>query len=161
MIILVMGVSGSGKTTIGQKLAESLNFQFRDADDFHPDENIQKMRNNIPLTDGDRLPWLETMQGVIDQWLKENQNVVLTCSGLKEKYRQMLCRDPEKMKLVYLKGSYELIESRLKQRKNHFMKFNLLQSQFEDLEEPTGVILVDISQSPVEIIQEIQQALIQ
>ncbi|KKD39212.1 gluconokinase [Limnoraphis robusta] len=160
MIILVMGVSGSGKTTIGQQLAKSLNFQFRDADEFHSDENIQKMRNNIPLTDADRQPWLETMQAAIDQWLEQNQNVVLTCSALKDKYRKMLWRDPEQIKIVYLKGTFELIESRLKQRQDHFMKSDLLKSQFEDLEEPEGVILADISQTPSEIIEKIRKAFI-
>ncbi|MFY7803119.1 MAG: gluconokinase [Limnoraphis robusta] len=160
MIILVMGVSGSGKTTIGQQLAKSLNFQFRDADEFHSDENIQKMRNNIPLTDADRQPWLETMQAAIDQWLEHNQNVVLTCSALKDKYRKMLWRDPEQIKIVYLKGTFELIESRLKQRQDHFMKSDLLKSQFEDLEEPEGVILADISQTPSEIIEKIRKAFI-
>ncbi|MEA5520109.1 MAG: gluconokinase [Limnoraphis robusta] len=160
MIILVMGVSGSGKTTIGQQLAKSLNFQFRDADEFHSDENIQKMRNNIPLTDADRQPWLETMQAAIDQWLEQNKNVVLTCSALKDKYRKMLWRDPEQIKIVYLKGTFELIESRLKQRQDHFMKSDLLKSQFEDLEEPEGVILADISQTPSEIIEKIRKAFI-
>ncbi|MCG5059953.1 MAG: gluconokinase [Limnoraphis sp. WC205] len=160
MIILVMGVSGSGKTTIGQQLAKSLNFQFRDADEFHSDENIQKMRNNIPLTDADRQPWLETMQAAIDQWLEQNQNVVLTCSALKQKYRQMLWRDAEQIKIVYLKGTFELIESRLKQRQEHFMKSDLLKSQFEDLEEPEGVILADISQTPSEIIEKIRKVFV-
>ncbi|WP_413168205.1 gluconokinase [Capilliphycus salinus ALCB114379] len=159
MIILVMGVSGSGKTTIGQKLAETLNFQFRDADEFHSDENIRKMANNIPLTDEDRQPWLEKMQAAIDRWLQEKQNVVLTCSGLKEKYRQMLWRDSEQMELVYLKGSFELIEERMKKRQDHFMKANLLKSQFEDLEEPIVGIWVDISQTPAEIVQEIKKVL--
>jgi gluconokinase len=155
-----MGVSGSGKTTIGQQLAKSLNFQFRDADEFHSDENIQKMRNNIPLTDADRQPWLETMQAAIDQWLEQNQNVVLTCSALKQKYRQMLWRDAEQIKIVYLKGTFELIESRLKQRQEHFMKSDLLKSQFEDLEEPEGVILADISQTPSEIIEKIRKVFV-
>jgi gluconokinase len=155
-----MGVSGSGKTTIGQQLAKSLNFQFRDADEFHSDENIQKMRNNIPLTDADRQPWLETMQAAIDQWLEQNQTVVLTCSALKQKYRQMLWRDAEQIKIVYLKGTFELIESRLKQRQEHFMKSDLLKSQFEDLEEPEGVILADISQTPSEIIEKIRKVFV-
>ena len=159
MIILVMGVSGSGKTTIGTKLAESLNFEFRDADEFHPEENVRKMRDNIPLTDEDRRPWLEKMQAAIDRWLQDNKNVVLTCSGLKEKYRQMLWRDPENMELVYLKGSFELIEDRLKKRHDHFMKADLLNSQFKDLEEPTGGIWVDISKTPPEIVREIRSAL--
>ncbi|MEL7036150.1 MAG: gluconokinase [Cyanobacteria bacterium J06592_8] len=159
MIIIVMGVSGSGKTKIGQQLAEGLNFQFRDADEFHSADNIEKMGNNIPLTDEDRQPWLETMQAEIERWLEDNQNVVLSCSALKEKYRQMLWRDPDQMKLVYLQGSYTLIAERLKNRQDHFMKADLLKSQFSDLEEPKEGIWVDISQTPSEIVREIREVL--
>ena len=156
MIILVMGVSGSGKTTIGTKLAESLGWQFRDADDFHPPENIEKMRQGIPLDDADRLPWLQKMQNLIKQCLSENTNLVLTCSALKESYRQMLLINKEFIQLVYLKGSFELIEKRLKERRNHFMTEKLLKSQFENLEEPDNAITVDISESLETIVQEIQ-----
>ncbi|MDY7020969.1 MAG: gluconokinase [Cyanobacteriota bacterium] len=159
MIIIVMGVSGSGKTEIGQQLAESLDFQFKDADEFHSHENIDKMEKNIPLTDEDRQPWLETIQTEIDRWLQQNQNVVLGCSALKAKYRQMLWRDSENMKLVYLQGSYTLIEERLKNRQDHFMKADLLKSQFSDLEEPKEGIWIDISQTPSEIVKQIREAL--
>lgn len=151
-----MGVSGSGKTTIGTKLAESLGWQFRDADDFHPPENIEKMRQGIPLDDADRLPWLQKMQNLIKQCLSENTNLVLTCSALKESYRQMLLINKEFIQLVYLKGSFELIEKRLKERRNHFMTEKLLKSQFENLEEPDNAITVDISESLETIVQEIQ-----
>lgn len=154
-----MGVSGSGKSTIGQKLAEEINFKFKDADEFHSEDNVKKMRKNIPLTDSDRQPWLQRMQVEIDHWLEQNQNVVLACSALKEEYRQILWRDDQAMKLVYLKGSYQLIEERLKQRSDHFMKADLLKSQFETLEEPKGGIGVDISLSPPEILQKIRVAL--
>ncbi|MEO1431331.1 MAG: gluconokinase [Cyanobacteria bacterium J06633_8] len=159
MIILVMGVSGSGKTTIGEKLSESLGWEFGDADIFHPQENIHKMRNGIALTDADRLPWLQKMQDVIKQRLLENTNLVITCSALKESYRQMLLVDCESVKLVYLKGSFELIQQRLKQRKNHFMSEKLLKSQFETLEEPLDAITVDISQSLEVIVREIAEKL--
>ncbi|MEM7716275.1 MAG: gluconokinase [Cyanobacteria bacterium P01_A01_bin.68] len=159
MIILVMGVSGSGKTTIGEKLAESLGYKFADADDFHPQENIEKMRNGIALSDKDRLPWLQKMQDVIKQHLLENTNIVITCSALKASYRQMLLIDHESVKLVYLKGSFELIHKRLKERLNHFMSEKLLKSQFEILEEPLEAIEVDISQPLEVIVQEILEEL--
>ena len=159
MIILVMGVSGSGKTTIGEKLAESLGYKFADADDFHPQENIEKMRNGIALSDKDRLPWLQKMQDVIKQHLLENTNIVITCSALKASYRQMLLINHESVKLVYLKGSFELIHKRLKERLNHFMSEKLLKSQFEILEEPLEAIKVDISQPLEVIVQEILEEL--
>ena len=159
MIILVMGVSGSGKTTIGEKLAESLGYKFADADDFHPQENIEKMRNGIALSDKDRLPWLQKMQDVIKQHLLENTNIVITCSALKASYRQMLLINHESVKLVYLKGSFELIHKRLKERLNHFMSEKLLKSQFEILEEPLEAIKVDISQPLEVIVQEILEKL--
>ena len=159
MIILVMGVSGSGKTTIGKKLAESLGYKFADADDFHPQENIEKMRNGIALSDKDRLPWLQKMQDVIKKHLLENSNIVITCSALKASYRQMLLINHESVKLVYLKGSFELIHKRLKERLNHFMSEKLLKSQFEILEEPLEAIKVDISRPLEDIVQEILEKL--
>ena len=149
-----MGVSGSGKTTIGEKLAESLGYKFADADDFHPQENIDKMRNGIALSDKDRLPWLQKMQDVIKKHLSENTNIVITCSALKESYRQMLLINHESVKLVYLKGSFELIHRRLKVRLNHFISDILLERQFDILEEPFDAITVDISQ-PFEVIEEV------
>lgn len=146
-----MGVSGSGKTTVGEKLAESLGWEFRDADDFHPQENIEKMQNGIALNDTDRIPWLQKMQDVIKQGLSENTDIVITCSALKESYRQMLLIDGESVKLVYLKGSFELIHKRLTERLNHFMSEKLLKSQFDILEEPLDAITVDILE-PLEVI---------
>ncbi|MCC3444366.1 MAG: gluconokinase [Microcoleus sp. PH2017_03_ELD_O_A] len=151
MIIMVMGVSGSGKTTVGKLLAESLNWDFSDADDFHPPGNIEKMSRGIPLEDADRLPWLLHLQGTIDRWLLENKNVVLACSGLKASYREMLFRDKQQMKIVYLKGDFELFAARLKTRENHYMKVDLLSSQFATLEEPENAIIIDASQ-PLEVI---------
>jgi gluconokinase len=158
MIILVMGVSGSGKTTIGSQLAESLHWQFHDADDFHPAANIEKMRRNIPLTDADRQPWLMALQQAIEEWLQAQTNAVLACSALKVEYRQRLCLSPL-VKLVYLKGSFELIQQRLQQRQGHYMKADLLQSQFDTLEEPEAAIQVDIDQPPSAIVAEIRTAL--
>lgn len=157
MIIIVMGVSGTGKTTIGTRLAESLEWEFSDADSFHPQANIEKMRSNKALDDEDRMPWLLAQQEAIDGWLKEDKNIVLACSALKAKYREILWRNPKRMRLVYLKGSFDLIAERLRKRKNHFMPENLLKSQFDDLEEPdpNESIWVDISQPPEAIVQEI------
>ena len=151
MITIVMGVSGSGKTTVGKLLAQSLNWDFSDADDFHPSANIEKMSLGIPLEDGDRLPWLLQLQAAIDRWLLENKNVVLACSGLKASYREMLCRDLQRMKIVYLKGSFHLLATRLKTRENHYMKADLLLSQLDTLEEPEDAIIIDASQ-PLEVI---------
>ncbi|MCC3415456.1 MULTISPECIES: gluconokinase [unclassified Microcoleus] len=160
MIIMVMGVSGSGKTTVGKLLAESLNWDFSDADDFHPPGNIEKMSRGIPLEDADRLPWLLHLQGTIDRWLLENKNVVLACSGLKASYREMLFRDKQQMKIVYLKGDFELFAARLKTRENHYMKVDLLSSQFATLEEPENAIIIDASQQLELMVRQIKNDLI-
>ncbi len=159
MIIIVMGVSGSGKTTIGKLLADSLEWEFSDADTFHSPENVEKMRRGIPLTEDDRIPWLEDLQTAIKHWLQENKNVVLACSALKDSYRQFLVLDSERIKLVYLKGSYELIQMRLQERSNHYMSKKLLDSQFYTLEEPVDTLCIDIAQSPQIIVQNIRTAL--
>ncbi|MEG3935403.1 MULTISPECIES: gluconokinase [unclassified Microcoleus] len=151
MITIVMGVSGSGKTTVGKLLAQSLNWDFSDADDFHPSANIDKMSRGIPLEDADRLPWLLQLQAAIDRWLLENKNVVLACSALKTSYRELLYRDPKRMKIVYLKCSFQLLATRLKTRENHYMKADLLLSQLDSLEEPQDAIIIDASQ-PLELI---------
>jgi gluconokinase len=159
MIIIVSGVSGSGKTTIGELLAKSLNWDFQDADSFHPSSNINKMRQGVALTDADRIPWLETLQIAIQKWLQENKNVVVACSALKAKYREYLLVDRELVQLVYLQGSFDVISQRLSQRENHFMSGQLLQSQFDALEEPVDAIKVDISRSTAETLAEILQQL--
>ncbi|MBW4435304.1 MAG: gluconokinase [Pelatocladus maniniholoensis HA4357-MV3] len=159
MIILVMGVSGSGKSTIGKLLADSLDWKFSDADHFHSPQNIAKMRRGIPLDDGDRLPWLQDIQAAIKKWLEENQNVVLACSALKISYRQYFFIGDERIKLVYLHGSFALINKRLQERHNHFMSENLLKSQFDTLEEPTDALCVDISPSPEVIVENIRESL--
>jgi len=151
MITIVMGVSGSGKTTVGQLLAQSLNWDFSDADHFHPSANIEKMSRGIPLEDADRLPWLLQLQAAIDRWLLENKNVVLACSALKASYREMLCRDQQRMKIVYLKCSFEVLAARLISRENHYMKADLLLSQLDTLQEPEDAIIIDASQ-PLELI---------
>lgn len=158
MIILVMGVSGAGKTTIGQQLAETLYWQFQDADRFHSAANIEKMRRGIPLSDSDRLPWLLAMQQAIAGWLQTQTNTVLACSALKSEYRQRLSQSSQ-VKQVYLKGSFALIQQRLQQRQEHYMPADLLQSQFDTLEEPEDAFQVHIDQSPTAIVAQIRQAL--
>jgi gluconokinase len=155
MIVIVMGVSGSGKTTVGKLLAASLNWDFVDADDFHPAANIEKMSRGIPLDDADRMPWLRQIQSAIGDWLQAKKNAVLACSALKATYRDLLCGDRVQMKLVYLKGDFELISQRLQQRSNHYMKANLLSSQLAALEEPQNAIVIDASQPPEAIVQQI------
>lgn len=150
-----MGVSGSGKTTVGRLLARTINWDFSDADDFHPAANIAKMRRGIALDDADRIPWLLELQSTIADWLQTKKNVVLACSGLKATYRDLLSVDRTQVKLVYLKGDFELISQRLQQRSNHYMKPNLLSSQFATLEEPQNAIIIDASQRPEEIVQQI------
>ncbi|MDJ0736918.1 MAG: gluconokinase [Nostocaceae cyanobacterium] len=159
MIILLMGVSGTGKTTIGQLLATVLEWKFEDGDDFHPPGNIDKMQGGIPLDDGDRIPWLLTLQKAIKEWLKEDKNVVLACSALKESYRQLLLVDAENIKLVYLQADFETIQKRLQERQNHFMPEKLLKSQFDALEEPNNAISVDVSQPKDVILQTIRESL--
>ncbi|BAY10870.1 gluconokinase [Calothrix sp. NIES-2098] len=159
MIILVMGVSGSGKTTIGKMLANSLGWTFSDADTFHSQQNVEKMRQGIPLSEADRKPWLRDLQTAIKHWLQENKNVVLACSALKYSYRQFLVVDSDRVKLVYLKGSYQLIQQRLQERQNHYMSAQLLTSQFETLEEPLETIYIDIAEPPQAIVQNIRTIL--
>jgi gluconokinase len=148
-----MGVVGAGKTTIGNLLAQKLGWQFADADDFHSRENFDKIRHGIALTDADRAPWLRTLHSAIKQWNSEQKNVVLACSALKRSYRDAL--QAGDVRFVYLKGSYDLILSRLRLRHGHFASESILKSQLEDLEEPEGAITVNIERTPAEIVAEI------
>ncbi|MBD2435578.1 gluconokinase [Nostoc sp. FACHB-110] len=159
MIIIIMGVSGAGKTTIGKLLANSLDWEFSDADAFHPLNNVEKMQSGISLTDADRLPWLQDLQTAMKNWLQANKNMVLACSALKESYRQLLVVHRDRIKLVYLKGSYELIYQRLQNRHNHYMSETLLDSQFSTLEEPSDTLYIDVSETPEVIVRNIRQAL--
>jgi gluconokinase len=140
VIVVVMGVSGSGKSTIGALLAQRLGAEFLDADEYHPPQNVAKMAAGTPLEDADRWPWLERLNAE----LKKRGRAVLACSALKESYRRALCRDLE-CRLVHLRGSLELIRSRLAARKHRYMPASLLQSQFAALEPPAGAIDVDVS----------------
>ncbi len=158
MIVIVMGTTGSGKTTIGTLLAKRLGWEFVDADDFHPPANVEKMKHGIPLTDADREPWLKALHDKIVEWNAEERNVVLACSALRQGYRDELRASPD-LKFVYLKGSYELFSQRVLARKGHFAKQDLLASQFATLEEPADAITVDAARSPEEIVSEVRRKL--
>ena len=155
MIIVIMGVSGSGKTLVGNMLADRLGLPFYDADDFHPESNVKKMKSGKPLNDSDRRPWLQAMANRFPDWEREG-GAVLACSALKQSYREQLQKGAAgDLQFVFLKGSKALISERMRRRKNHFMPGDLLDSQFEALEEPENAITVSIIQSPDEIIHKI------
>jgi len=161
MVVIIFGVSGAGKTTIGQLLAEEFGWRFYEADDFHSQANTDKMRQGVPLTDKDRWPWLESLRQVIKRCLAAGENAVLACSALKEAYRRRLRLNAD-VKLVFLRGDYELIANQLRQRRGHFMNPALLQSQFADLEEPQpteGAVLIELGRNPRELVQEIKSKL--
>jgi gluconokinase len=158
MVILLMGVTGSGKTRVGLALAESLHWRFVDADDYHPPANVAKMRVGIPLDDADREPWLTALHDAITRWLGTGSNVVLACSALKQSYRQRLSVDPQ-VKLVYLKGPQKLIAGRLAERHGHYMNPGLLASQFATLEEPENALTVTVDASVPEIVTRIHAGL--
>ena len=153
-----MGVTGSGKTTIGVLLAQRLGWEFADADSFHSPANVEKMRQGIALDDADRAPWLRALHDAMEGWAAEHKNVVLACSALKRSYRDELCV-PGETRFVYLKGSYDLIYRRLKQRHGHFASETILASQFAALEEPDDAITIDIDQTEDEIVAEIVRQL--
>lgn len=152
---IVMGVSGCGKTSVGESLAQFLGWDFYDADDFHPPENIAKMADEIPLDDSDRTPWLASLHELISSSLKADRPGVLACSALKKRYRRQLMDGNDGVQIVYLKGSYDLIWSRMKKRTDHYMKPQMLKSQFETLEEPSNALTIDISLSVDEIVREV------
>jgi gluconokinase len=154
-----MGVSGSGKTTIGRLLADRRSFQFVDADDFHPPGNVEKMRQGIPLTEVDRLPWLEFIGDSISQWIAQKKFIVLACSALQEAHRKKLIRDHEGIPIIFLKGDFDLINERLEKRKGHFFDKSLLSSQFGIIEEPMQAITLDISAAPSKIVDQAEKGL--
>lgn len=162
VVAVVMGVSGSGKTTVSALLAAALGCQFQEGDDLHSDENVEKMQSGTPLTDEDRLPWLRKIAKEIDNWRARGESGVLTCSALKRSYRDIIVGGRPDVTLVYLKGSYGLIRRRMAARHGHFMPLALLDSQFATLQEPTPdehPIIVDVGSRPAEIATEIVREL--
>lgn len=160
MIVVLMGVSGSGKTTIAKILAKQLGWTFVEADDYHPAANVEKMHRGEPLTDDDRRPWLDALRRRIDEACERGENVVLACSALKHAYQEYLERDePGCVQYVYLHGSEDLIRQRLAARKGHFMNPSLLHSQFETLEPPADAVRVEITPPPEVIAAQIREKL--
>lgn len=158
MIVIVMGVVGAGKTTVGRLLAESMGWHFADADDFHSPANIAKIEQGIPLNDADREPWLERLRGYLLKRQSERLNVVLACSALRGSYRERLRIVPD-VRFIYLKGDAKLIAERLRARHGHFAGEQILESQYADLEEPQDAITIEISKSPAGIVSEIRKRL--
>jgi gluconokinase len=152
MIVVLMGVSGAGKTTVGHKLAAVLGCGFTDADEFHSQANIEKMKSGIALHDADRAPWLRSMREAIERWERQGADHVLACSALKERYRHVLAPDDPQVTFVYLKADAEVLAKRLGRRSSHFFNPTLLKSQFDALEEPSHAITVDASQTPDQIV---------
>ncbi|MDW3193975.1 MAG: gluconokinase [Cytophagales bacterium] len=153
-LIIIMGVSGTGKSTIGELLSEKLQLPYHDADDFHPEANVQKMQQGNPLNDQDREPWLQLLSDKLEGW--SDTGTILACSALKEKYRRTLSKSNQlPIKWVHLVGSFEVIRERMLTRKNHYMPESLLQSQFDALENPTNAIDVNIENTPKEMVAEI------
>jgi gluconokinase len=160
MVIILMGVSGAGKTVVGQALAARLGWAFEDADNWHPAANVEKMRRGIALNDEDRKPWLEALNRGIREWVVNGRNTVLACSALKTRYRETLrsgMRDPASVHFVFLKASYEQIDQRLRERRGHYMPESLLRSQFEALQEPSAAeaLIVNAWQTIPAIVDEI------
>lgn len=158
MIVIVMGVVGAGKTTIGSLLAQQLGWKFADADDYHPRENVEKIRQGISLTDEDRAPWLHLLRKAIIGWSASDKSVVLACSALKREYRETLQAAPD-VRFVYLHGSAEVIAKRLRVRHGHYADARILESQLADLEEPDEAVKININASPEQIVREIRKEL--
>jgi gluconokinase len=154
MIIVVMGVAGSGKTTVGTMLAQAMKCAFLEGDSLHPKENIDKMTRGLPLTDADRAPWLLAIHAHILDVFERGLDLVVACSALKQQYRMLLDKHVP-ITWIYLKGSPELIRARLRHRQKHFMKAGMLGSQFDALDEPTDALVVDVAAPPAALVEHI------
>ena len=159
MIVLVMGVSGSGKTTVGERLAAELGWRYVEADDHHSPQNVAKMAAGLPLDDADRAPWLQKINAELVRIEKQGHSAVLGCSALKEAYRRRLAQDVADFRTVFLEGSYELIRERVEARRHRYMPASLLKSQFETLEPPQRAIVVDISGTADQAVAQIKARL--
>ena len=159
MVLIIMGVTGSGKTTVGMELAETLGWPFHDADDFHPPANKAKMNAGIPLTDEDRWPWLRALRAVIEQSLAGGTSAVVTCSALKRAYRAVLSDGLDGVKYIHLTGDKAVVAARLADRRGHFMNPALLDSQVSTLEPPPDALDVDVALTPAEQVAFIRTAL--
>jgi gluconokinase len=152
MVVVVMGVAGCGKSTVGPLLAQALGGDFAEGDKFHPAANVAKMSSGVPLDDADRKPWLEAMAAAIRDWARKDRPTVLACSALKRNYRAILAGGSTEVRFVFLKGEQAVIAARMVQRRNHFMPPALLKSQFATLEEPDDAIVADIRTEPAAIV---------
>ena len=159
MVIVIMGVSGSGKTTIGKLLVKKMNAVFADADDYHPEQNILKMKNGISLNQKDRAPWLKSLRTILDKYIDESKSLILACSALSRHSRSILGINRKDVYLVYLKGSKSLIKRRVEER-NHFMPSSLLDSQFLELSEPKDALVLDVNHHPDRLVTIIYNDLI-
>lgn len=161
IVLVLMGVSGAGKSTIGKRLAETTNRTFADADDFHPPSNVEKMAAGEPLDDGDRKPWLQALRAFIDRQIEKKEPTVLACSALKAAYRRRLGTGRNAVELVYLRGSFDQIQQRISGRTDHFFDAELLSTQFDALEAPDGAeaLIIDVSATPAKIVEAIREAL--
>ena len=158
MFIVITGVAGAGKTTVGKLLAKTLGWQFYEGDDFHPAANVEKMRRGEALTDTDRQPWLDALRAVIQSSLENGENGILACSALKRSYRARLHVN-EHVVFAHLAATPEMIERRLEQRKGHFMNPSLIESQFATLETPQTALTLDASLPPASLVQQLRDAL--